>query len=398
MAKQYCIIDPIFKGSRLFVTSVLTRALNQRGKVSVLCPKNVSELDFHYQELFRGIPHDLTPSIEFPEDVWFGRVPKQGVCDTINEMRRVSDCSAAYFFTGFNEYFPHLVWVLLFSGIMLRKKPIIAIDYTSNHFLANSQWKGYDSAWKVYLKRFACSALSLVFRNFRLIVLDERFEDPLLAMNTKRWGLRVFRLPDPSPRFTIPAKNKSEDGQETKVLIVGKQNGRKGLSDILPAMEAIAKAPSNKSVKFRLVGQLTTETERYRERLSVLTSSVLSWVDAYVSEEQVLQEYADADYVLLPYTKAFNGSSGVFAYASALRIPLISTDHGCIGYRVKRFGCGQTYRSGNIEALVSILKELPKVNSKAYGEYSVAMQEFHETCKIDTFSLRLSNFLDDLGI
>ena len=95
----------------------------------------------------------------------------------------------------------------------------------------------------------------------------------------------------------------------------------------------------------------------------------ITWRDDYVDEAELRRTYAATDYVLLPYAADFFGSSGVMAYAAAHGKPVIATSHGCIGYRISRFGLGLTYPAGDAGALEALLAALPGRDSDTYRQW-----------------------------
>ncbi|MEM6761235.1 MAG: polysaccharide pyruvyl transferase family protein, partial [Pseudomonadota bacterium] len=94
-------------------------------------------------------------------------------------------------------------------------------------------------------------------------------------------------------------------------------------------------------------------------------------------EAEVRRTYRDAHYVCLPYAANFEGSSGVFSNAVAFEKPVIATDHGVLGERVRRHGLGLTYPAGDRRALAELLETLPAPGSKTYDAMAAAAARYH---------------------
>jgi glycosyltransferase involved in cell wall biosynthesis len=157
-----------------------------------------------------------------------------------------------------------------------------------------------------------------------------------------------------------------------KILAVGKQSPRKGIFDIIRAMREVEMSNDLANMpSLFLSGSLDlgeARNQKVGEQLEKLQR--LFWRKEYVSDAEMLSSYSCADYVIIPYDRSFDGSSGVFAYATALGKPIISTNHGCIGARVNKFGMGYTYTSGSHEELAHIFSKLPHPTSQEYKELS----------------------------
>lgn len=96
----------------------------------------------------------------------------------------------------------------------------------------------------------------------------------------------------------------------------------------------------------------------------------INWHEGYFPEEDIQRFYAESDYVFLPYTPSFTASSGVLAYATSFKKPIISTNHGLIGYKVKHYGLGYTYKYNSIHQLSKIFSTLPTRHTQTYKEKS----------------------------
>jgi glycosyltransferase involved in cell wall biosynthesis len=73
----------------------------------------------------------------------------------------------------------------------------------------------------------------------------------------------------------------------------------------------------------------------------------------YVAENEFLDYFRAADAAVLPYKKAFTGDSGILAIAASQQCPVIATDIGEVGRKVRMDGSGMLVRPEDPVALAS---------------------------------------------
>jgi glycosyltransferase involved in cell wall biosynthesis len=330
--------------------------------------------------------------ITFPRDVWFGRVPSRGVNDTILYLQKYLNDKDIVFFTGFNEYFPLLALKLFFNQRAFKNVEFFMVDYTSNHYLGFKHWFGVERISKIVGKLTLVSILSHLFPQLQVFAMDERVVSSNRSRLVDFFNIRLRYLEDPHPQAIFIPQNINVEGYS--FLLVGRQTSRKGLEDVAAALDILA-LRNVRNICVRLVGQLVPETEKYRARLNALPDFLFSWVDDYLSEEQILKEYAVTDFVILPYTKTFTGSSGVFAYSSAFGKPVLSTNHGCIGYRVDRFNCGFNYTSGHPAELAELIYKCSFISDNEYSKLSHSMIQYSEKTSEDAFAKTIESVVNE---
>lgn len=77
----------------------------------------------------------------------------------------------------------------------------------------------------------------------------------------------------------------------------------------------------------------------------------------FIPDEDVPKYFAAADVVVLPYRRAFKGTSGALQHAAAAGKPVIATDVGEVGPTVREYGLGIVVEPEVPEALAEGVKE-----------------------------------------
>lgn len=376
------IVDPIFRGSRLFFSKIVASGAISRGYASHILTRTEAKTE-NYYELFSNIEHRLYEQIELPTAFWYGKMDRSAVKKTI-------ECIKAYnrtlqfnfiYFAGLNEYYPQLLEMLMDESDGLNHKKIIMVDYDASYLILPNNLPA-DSIYRS-ISPFFCSILRSVFKKtyidksglmkkllskypyLKIALLDERAFRKESVLIKKKELDRYIWLPDPGPVVRINVKPILEE--KIRVLLIGIQSKRKGLEDVIKLMEINPQV--GKSVHFILSGSFPEETGHLKSRINAM-SGIFDFREGYFSEEIIQNTYQQCDYVMLPYEKSFQGSSGVMGYAAAFGKPMITTAHGCIGFRVKEFDLGFSYESGDIVKLNKIMNSLPIRNTEEYQKMS----------------------------
>jgi hypothetical protein len=130
-------------------------------------------------------------------------------------------------------------------------------------------------------------------------------------------------------------------------LFYGGPYRRKGLH---LAVEALASLPPEHPA-FLLYAGLQGPDPKVAAALDRLSAQGRArLLNRYVTDEEEKACFCGCDVVLLPYLKHF-GSSGVLAQAAAAGKPVIASDEGLVGYRVRQYGLGWLFPSGDVPAL-----------------------------------------------
>lgn len=371
--KKILIVDPIFRGSRLFY-SWLASDISAKKEYQVDILSRSYALTEQYHEYFQNVPHTLYDGINVDEDFWFDILSQKNVHEMLARLlylEKEHDYDFIYF-AGLNEQYPNLFNYMNKHIINpLKNKKMLFIDYDVRHIIKEKSYLKLNNlaqSVKTTLrsKRYAYERKKSVFsflqqyKNTYIGVLDERLTHKTFSKIIKKNIFKhFFYLPDPSPEIVY--HETSNNKGTTKVLLVGLQNRRKGLDQLV---KYLTKYTHTNQIDFTLVGRLTDETETYRDFL--LSSPHITWHEGYYPEEEIQQFYAHTDYVFLPYTPDFTASSGVLAYATCFGKPIISTEHGLIGYKTISYQMGYTYPYNKIKQLHTVFIHLPAREHKEY--------------------------------
>lgn len=360
------LIDPILRGSRLHYTWLAAQALQA-------VPLHVLTRTSAWTEAFAALFADRAVRLEevavVPEDFWYGKIQprqQQALWQAAARLDKQNDFTAAYV-AGVNELYPEFLAALAgpaweFWGA----RPLLVIEYDAGFLLkatANRPGTPYEAKRDAYFQALRARP------GLHVGILDERAFDAgigLVADLPPDIRARFISLPDPMP--PMPGAGEVSSGPEgpTRALLIGLQSRRKGLGDILQVLQR--QPETDRLPHIFLSGHLDKDMVWAADELRAQAARI-TWRDAYVDEAELQQTYAATDYVLLPYAADFFGSSGVMAYATALGKPMIATSHGCIGYRISRFGLGLTYPSGDVAALETLLTSLPDRSSDLYKQW-----------------------------
>lgn len=383
------IVDPIFRGSRLFYSWMAYRAFENAGfEPRILTRTEIRSEGF---DAYFDDERAIEPAVDLPKGFWYGKISEEHIRELIDAIEarleeRQPDSALHVHFSGLDELFPGILDALVdrFAGAL---EPITFsfVHYDARYLLS-------DGAGFVKMRAKIQSALEAL-PGIRFLLLDDRLERATPA----EFQEQILVMPDPAPLTpdviakiqSAPEKSTLYDHNEARIRVValGRQSDRKGLPDVIRAARTLT--PGSSKARLYVSGSLEPEQERYKTPLMELTPDPILWRNDYVTEDEIRLTYRDCDYVLLPYDKTFEGSSGVFSHAAAFGKPIISTDHGCIGYRVKKHKLGFTYPAGRHEKLAEILNNLPKPQSDEYRALQRAMAQYEAQHNMAAFSTQL---------
>jgi len=355
------VVDPIFRGSRLYYTAMIVEAALQHaiGAVDILTRADY-ESDLYDSYRDRLPPSSLSPTLHVPPELWYGQLPVE-TCNQIVDVLSQTDRGTRVVFAGLNEIFPFLPQALLSCG---RHLPIHVFAYEYNAGSLRSPEK------RSLLTQCAGTVDSLT-----LFLLDESIAPSELELP----GVSIRIVPDPVPHrqdspTLVTARSSASafldpqgENAGRRFLAVGRQSARKGLRDIIRSARLIEE--EKLPIKYYLSG-LIPDDEAELSKQADLLSAVIRRRTQYVNDTEMLSTYNSCDFVLLPYARDFSGSSGVFAHAMAFGKPVISTSHGRIGWRVRHYDLGWTYETGDDQALFTLVKAAAAMTAADYEAYS----------------------------
>lgn len=373
--RHIVIIDPIFRASRLQFSFYCAEAFKNNDGLEIDIITRTKSYTEQYNSLFRDINHKIHEVAKVEDDFWFGKISDaniESILDRLLELFLLKKIQYVYF-SGGHEIFPEIVPILLKDKYTpLRSLNFLMIDYEAN-FIINSIFylntfnifkliKNVLSKYKTYNNNIKNKSYNLLFSkfiHFRIGMLDCRIKKNLFLNRNK-----FFFIPDPCPKIQDFQYIQSNRNQHlTKVLIVGLQTKRKGFDNIISLLNKYSKILTN--IQFIFVGRLSEDTMQFKNKIYEFANR-LEWHCGYFDENDMLSYYSKCDYVIIPYSKEFNGSSGVLGYAMALKKPVITTDHGYIGYLNKYYNLGFTYKYNDIDAMFNLINKIPQKNSEYY--------------------------------
>lgn len=389
MSDNILVVDPILRGSRLINSRLAIAACLQRGWTAHLLTRQDAITD-HYRELFGSSDHRLHATVPVPPGVWFDKLSPPVVKACLDEMARLAAAHEirAIFFTGWNEFFPTLPLKVWRRSGCLSSLPCLAIDYAPGFWLKPTASEPWRERMKSFAKRTATRLALARFRGLKFLLLDERVLTDELSDLPAGLRHRHVWIPDPAPAPEMGA-TPPPPGQIPTVLAVGLQTARKGLVDLVELLE---RNPSL-AVHVHLVGRLASDTESLRDRLKALSPRQFSWSEGFWPERVVQQHYAAADFVILPYARSFDCSSAVLAMACGHGKPVIVTDHGVIGHRVRQHGLGAAYPSRNPAALAAVLQKLPPPGSPGYQSWSANGRQFARANSVEKYQEAVASLI-----
>jgi glycosyltransferase involved in cell wall biosynthesis len=391
MNQNILIVDPILRGSRLVNSSHAVTGFLKRGWGVHLLTR-CGAVTEHYRELLDGSAHHLHPTIPVPPRDWYEKLSPASIQSCLVEIGRLTAAHpfTAIFFTGWNEFFPALPLKTWCRTGPLNQLPVYAIDYAPAFWLAPVKPGSRGDHFKSLAKRMVTELALKRFGTLKLLLLDERVLDESFSELPARLRHRFVWIPDPAP---VPEKMELQDkgpADLPTVLVVGMQTERKGLIDMVELLEL---NPPNLPVRFHFVGRLAKDTEALRPRLAALSPRHFTWSEGFWPEEAIQRHYSAADFVLLPYARSFDCSSAVLAMACGHGKPVVTTDHGVIGFRVRRHDLGRAYPSRQIPLLNETLRQLPPPSSPEYQAMSVNCRRFASANSIGKFQETIASLI-----
>ncbi|RZL77975.1 MAG: glycosyltransferase family 1 protein [Rhodococcus sp. (in: high G+C Gram-positive bacteria)] len=274
----------------------------------------------------------------------------------VGRLRR--DRTGTLVFTAIDDYTKWLWLVLPIARIFAPRWKILLVRYRiddviDDHKLFGARAKG----WLVALVRYLTSATVCCF--------DER-------VNKKHYHLLPDPWSGPFGQFEARVARREYGWNEHDFVIglIGTQDARKGFDVAVKAMLLLA----DKSVNVCIVGRIEGSQEGCADRLREAYGERLTHFDYYVSDDVLAKVMAASSVILLPYHSAFSATSGVLSRAAASGTRVIASEHGLVGWRVRRWELGAVFRYPDAEELAdkirAIRRETSYSNAKEFASRS----------------------------
>ncbi|KQV46925.1 hypothetical protein ASC95_25755 [Pelomonas sp. Root1217] len=223
----------------------------------------------------------------------------------------------------------------------------------------------------------------------RLIAFDERLAHQAVSYFA---GL----LPDPwfgpfSPALRAEGRALLGVGADDFVLLsLGKQDRRKGIDFLIDVFPRAAQDPR---VKLAVVGTIAADFAQAFEGLKRRFPAQIVHVNSFVPEADLPKYFSAANAFLLPYSADFTATSGTLARAAASGVPVLATDHGLVGYRVKTYGLGATFGVGDTNSFIEALRRLRSRSADQQDALRTAGLQFADRCSLQCFEASMRSAL-----
>lgn len=382
------LVEPICRGSRLQWLAYAIGALVDRYAVTVITrPDYDSD---HFRELI-GPYLDRIRLVTTGVDLqgqWIRRLTHAEFTPYFQAIRQIDRQTSDDFdvlFMALDEYLLPFLRRSLSLRRLRHGRAIHAIKYRVQYFL-----EAKPSARSRALRFVTLAALRLA--RARLLVLDERL---------RAWPsghLKVSHLPDPwagdfSPRLAPQARRDAGSGEnEFVALTIGRQDERKGLGLLLESLDLLwARVPN---LVLQVVGPIDPAYQaRFAQAMARHGGKCLRHHEAFVPERQLPHVFAAADVVLMPYSPRFHASSGVLARAAASGVPVVATDAGLVGHRVRTWGLGELFAAESATELVAAIERVHRAKAASPKPYP-GLEAFAQACHLGSFESALRAALE----
>jgi glycosyltransferase involved in cell wall biosynthesis len=173
--------------------------------------------------------------------------------------------------------------------------------------------------------------------------------DPFVVeyMHKVHPAVSITHLPDPI-QLNLFVQTSSQhrlnslgvDPARKVFLLFGSLNGRKGIYQLLDALMLLTDSICEK-ICLLLVGESSVAEKLDSKIASVVQAKPVQIITDYefVPEEEVIEYFQLADFVLAPYQHHV-GMSGILLLAAAAGKPVLSSNYGLMGELVKRYQLG----------------------------------------------------------
>lgn len=348
MSDSIVIIEPLAFGSRLQLLSYFCEALLEDSRqITVVVAQEADATDY-WKELMGDVEGSInvitTPKIKLRDS--YQKLTFLEVLALADEIKKIgkTNPNQDVLFAASDDYFVNAYWPVL-AAKMYCCGNIHVVRYRAEETIFSSgMYLGY------LLRKLILKVLRLISRN-KIIVFDERVSHKYAV------------LPDPwnkksTAEEVAGSKNNGIFISDKKLplsyaLMIGRQDKRKGIEFFIDWLQKAESLP----LSILIIGSIP---EEYIEKFSCATArheENIIHIENFVSEHDMLLAFKNAKLILMPYHPCFKSSSGVLAHAVAFEKPVVSTDHGLVGYRVMNRNLGSTVAYGDVGSLVRVLDE-----------------------------------------
>lgn len=358
---RYCpissalVIDAIARGSRSQYSDFLARSIYQAFglRPSLLTRPNP---DIVEECIFSNIARD----VPMPNDVWFRSLNTREATSVVNFVQKTPE-PVLICFPGLQEYSSEVLRQLSQLGCR-QKHTFVFVAYALSDLTSEIV---VNSLNKLAKQHDAVLVLTTTLVTRRIFSAD---------------NIVVAHIPESAPSSITKYRsetlaNHPEAKTPTTFLAIGRHSQRKGLQDVAAAAALVRNTNLSGAHRIKIVGHL--ESSEYNSWLALLQDKTnVTILNKRLSDLEAARHYAEADFVLLPYTASFTASSGVLSCAAAFGKPVISTDHGFIGSEVARYQLGFVYPANQPAQLAERMIEAAAMLDEDYAALSSRCSDY----------------------
>lgn len=251
--------------------------------------------------------------------------------------------------------------------------------------LMNTKVKISGIIYLVYLYRWKNASFLLKAVDVFKYLLLTKFQlfDKIFILNDKSSALylnkqykttKFYYLPDP---FVLQSLNKSIKYADLKIdaeaivfLHFGALTERKGSIDILKAISLMDETKNIKPLCFIFAGQVMDDIKNdFYKLIETIGNDVkINVYDEFCSYEFIGYLCTRSDYILIPYKNVLQ-SSGVIAYASYYKKPVVGPYEGLLGKLIRKYNLGITLKNICPESLTVFFENVSSYKNNIPRKY-----------------------------
>lgn len=221
------------------------------------------------------------------------------------------------------------------------------------------KWKGLSLFRKA--QEWCIHKLLTKCKNTQICVCND--ELAVRVLNRKFATTKFRYIPDPYVPINVDGEDLFKDYHlegKTVYAHFGALDERKGTIEILRSIDYLTD-DAIKSVAFVFAGKISESirTEFYRLVRNYDHKTTIIVKDEYCSFLYIGALCNKADYILMPYKKAFQ-SSGMFGYASQFGTPVVALNKYLHKRLVKQYNLGYTINNATAESIASFINDAPQ--------------------------------------
>jgi len=253
-------------------------------------------------------------------------------------------------------FMPLIDWPSLLAAS--RRLPVVFTVHNVN--FQNPLVRGLDRIEEWLLKRVLLSSAGLIVHSSSLVSslrsYLQVFEGPI--------GCIPHGLPKPVASATEPswlAELRPVLRGKLVLLQFGGIRPVKGVEVLLAALRSLP-AGIRDDVHLVIVGKADRRYPDYGNECRRLIQGhelcrTVTWVDRYISDEDIPWVFACADLAVFPY-RNYLSASGALSWAYACQVPVLAADVGALGEYVKQDRTGLCFRSADFEDLAACIMKI----------------------------------------